>query len=283
MFGKLFHIFVADPADATISVSGYTGVYDGNPHGATGTAKGIKGEDLSSLLHLGDSFTNVPGGTANWTFDGNTNYKTAKGSATITITQKAASVTPNAASKTYGSADPAFSGTLNGFIASDNVTATYSRTAGETVGTYTISAVLNPAGVHGNYAITYNTATFSIQAWTLKGFYQPVDMSTISTLIYNTVKNGSTVPLKFEIFAGSTELTNTSSVKSLTNAQTSCDANALTDDIETTATGGTVLRYDTTDGQFIYNWKTPNTAGKCYRVTMTTLDGSSLAAYFKLK
>jgi hypothetical protein len=37
------------------------------------------------------------------------------------------------------------------------------------------------------------------------------------------------------------------------------------------------------DGQFIYNWKTPNFAGKCYRVTMTTIDGSSLVAYFKLK
>ena len=50
-----------------------------------------------------------------------------------------------------------------------------------------------------------------------------------------------------------------------------------------TSTGSTSLRYDTTARQFIYNWKTPTTAGKCYRVTMTTLDGSSLVAYFKLK
>ena len=42
-------------------------------------------------------------------------------------------MTPNAASKTYGDADPAFSGTLTGFLAADGVTATYSRTAGETV------------------------------------------------------------------------------------------------------------------------------------------------------
>jgi hypothetical protein len=63
----------------------------------------------------------------------------------------------------------------------------------------------------------------------------------------------------------------------------SCDATATTDDIETVATGGTVLRYDTVAGQFVYNWKTPTTAGKCYRVTMTTQDGSSLVAYFKLK
>jgi hypothetical protein len=45
---------------------------------------------------------------------------------------------------------------------------------------------------------------------------------------------------------------------------------ATTDDIETTATGGTSLRYDLTAGQYVYNWKTPSTAGTCYRVTMTT-------------
>ena len=41
------------------------------------------------------------------------------------------------------------------------------------------------------------SATFQIAAWTLKGFYQPVDMNGV----WNTVKGGSTVPLKFEVFA----------------------------------------------------------------------------------
>jgi len=71
--------------DATINVTGYTGIYDGNAHGATGTAIGTNGEDLNSLLHLGDSFTNVPGGIAYWTFDGDTNYNPANGDKTITI------------------------------------------------------------------------------------------------------------------------------------------------------------------------------------------------------
>ena len=57
-------------------------------------------------------------------------------------------------------ADPALTGTLSGFLAADSVTATYSRTAGETVagGPYTISATLGPAAVLSNYTITYNTA-----------------------------------------------------------------------------------------------------------------------------
>ena len=122
-----------------------------------------------------------------------------------------------------------------------------------------------------------DTVTVTVLPWTLKGFYQPVDMNSI----YNIVKGGSTVPLKFEIFAGSTELVDIAYIKSLTYAQTSCDVNATADEIETIATGNTSLRY--ADGQFVYNWKTPNTAGKCYRVTMTTVDGSLLAAYFKFK
>ena len=124
-----------------------------------------------------------------------------------------------------------------------------------------------------------DTIVLTVLPWTLTGFYQPVDMNGI----YNLVKGGSTVPLKFEIFAGSAELTDIFDVKNLTYAETACDKNAATDEIEVTTIGSTSLRYDTQSGQFIYNWKTPSTAGKCYRVTMMTMDGSSLVAYFKIK
>src|SRR5678810_221656 len=61
------------------------------------------------------------------------NYTITYNTAAFTIDKALASVTPNAASKTYGTADPSFSGTLTGFVAADSVTASYSRTAGETV------------------------------------------------------------------------------------------------------------------------------------------------------
>jgi hypothetical protein len=97
------------------------------------------------------------------------NYNITYNTASFTINKRNASVTPNAASKTYGDADPAFTGTLTNFVAADGVTATYSRTAGETVAgsPYTISAVLSPAAVLGNYNITYNTASFTINQRTL--------------------------------------------------------------------------------------------------------------------
>ena len=50
-------------ADATVSITGYTGVFDGMAHRATG----VGGPALSGLA-LGNSFTNVPGGTATGAF-----------------------------------------------------------------------------------------------------------------------------------------------------------------------------------------------------------------------
>jgi hypothetical protein len=121
-----------------------------------------------------------------------------------------------------------------------------------------------------------------VLAWTVTGFYQPVDMGGV----VNTVKAGSTVPMKFEIFAGPTEITSVSAVKGFEANEIGCGS--LTwlpaDDIEITSTGGTQLRYDSTGGQFIQNWATPkNKVGTCYSVVMTTNDGTSIYAFFKLK
>jgi hypothetical protein len=123
------------------------------------------------------------------------------------------------------------------------------------------------------------TSSYTVLAWTLNGFYAPVDMNGV----YNTVKGGSTVPLKFEMFAGATELTDTADVASFTTQKITCSGDPIVDAIEVTSTGGTSLRYDTTGGQFIQNWKTPTGAGICYKATMTALDGSSITAYFKTK
>ncbi len=90
------------------------------------------------------------------------NYDITYNTASFDIAKKAASVTPAAAGKIYGAVDPTLGGVLSGFMAGDNVTASYSRTAGETVGAYVISATLSPAAMLGNYDITYNTASFDI-------------------------------------------------------------------------------------------------------------------------
>ena len=45
-------IITINQAEATIDVQAYEDVYDGNAHGATGTATGVNDEDLSSRLDL---------------------------------------------------------------------------------------------------------------------------------------------------------------------------------------------------------------------------------------
>lgn len=82
---------------------------------------------------------------------------------TLTVIKKNASVKPTAASKSYGDPDPpALHGTLSGFLPDDLVSATYSRTPGERAGLYSIVATLAPAGVLGNYDITYQAANLII-------------------------------------------------------------------------------------------------------------------------
>jgi len=256
------------------SITGYTGTYNAVAHGASGSCKGVNGETLAGL-DLGASFTDVPGGTANWTFtDVTGNYNDDSGTAAIVITKADATCNIVGYTANYDGASHGASGSCSGI-------------GGETAGTLNLGASFTdfPGGT-AHWAFTGNgnynnqngdVAIVFLSWWTIKGFYQPVDMNGV----LNTVKGGSTVPLKFEVFAGSTELTNIAIVSTLTK-QVACTAPGE-DSIEVLATGGTSLRYDTVGGQFIFNWQTPKLPGKCYTVTMTTQDGSSIIAFFKLK
>lgn len=97
-------------------------------------------------------------------YSGDATYDPSSADQNVTVNKRPASVTPDAATKIYGDADPTLTGTLSGFLETDNVTAIYSRTPGESVAgsPYSISASLNPVEVLSNYDITYQTADFSI-------------------------------------------------------------------------------------------------------------------------
>jgi len=112
------------------------------------------------------------------------------------------------------------------------------------VGHHTLTAAATDAA--GNTAT--ETRSYTVLAWTLKGFYAPVDMNGV----WNTVKGGSTVPLKFEVFAGSTEFTSATAVSSFTQAKVAC-TNGTEDAVEDvgSTTGGTTLRNDATGGRHV--------------------------------
>ena len=132
--------------------------------------------------------------TASVAADASYNAATS-GATAFTIGRKAASVTPTAATKTFGAVDPTLTGTLSGFVAADNVTATYSRTAGETVAgsPYTVSATLSPTGALANYTVTSNTANFTITQAT------PTITVTPGTYTYSSAAQG---PLTTDVNTG---------------------------------------------------------------------------------
>jgi hypothetical protein len=130
-----------------------------------------------------------------------------------------------------------------------------------------------------NHFAASATATFQVNQISRSGFYKPVDMDK-----RNVVKGGSTVPLKFEVLLNGVEQSDTDVVDSVTMTPMSCKTGVAIGAAEAIGnTGGTALRYDVKAGQFVQNWQTPKSAGACYTVTMTTIDGGSISADFQLK
>jgi hypothetical protein len=171
----------ADISPKVLTVSGITAsdkVYDGNTVATLDLHQAVLvgvvvGDVVNFPLGLPDGNfnsknvgTNKPVIVSGMTVVGvdASNYLLTQPATTASISMKPASVTPLAATKVYGAPDPTLTGTLDGFLSVDGVTATYSRTTGETVagGPYKISATLSPAEVLGNYNVTYNTANFTI-------------------------------------------------------------------------------------------------------------------------
>jgi len=148
---------------------------------------------------------------------------------------------------------------------------------GTSVGSHTLTGTATDlAGNVGGASRTY-----TVKAWTLDGFLKPVNMG---TSVVNTVKAGSTVPLKFTV-ARSGVLMTSGIGASFSAKKVACDGTAVPDAVEEfTATGQTSLRYDATAGQWIQNWATPSSGkGSCYRVALTTADGSTTGVAFQLK
>ncbi len=94
----------------------------------------------------------------------NGNYTIDFTGSTLTISPVPLSITANAETKVYGTADPTFTVTYAGFTNSETSavlggTLAFSRAPGENVGSYLIT----PSGeTSGNYTITYSTGNLSI-------------------------------------------------------------------------------------------------------------------------
>ena len=173
--------------------------------------------------------------------------------------------------------------------------ASSSSTTTLSVGNHIVEAIFTSTDTNFNGSADLLDGGQTVGAWTLTGFYQPVGIpNTYGVLIppmagitWNSIKGGQTVPLKFNVFAGTVEQTLLSAIAGFTVQEVTCvNVETWIDDVDFVTTGSTQLRYDGTPGsggQFIQNWQTPKTFNKCYRTVMQTTDGSVLVSFFVTK
>jgi uncharacterized protein YjdB len=185
--------FVISPAAATVTLSNLTQTYTGSALTPTATTvpSGL------AITWTGAPDTNA--GTYPVTATvGNPNY-TGSASGSFVIGPAAATVTANAATKVFGSADPTLTASETGFTAPDAATIVLSatRAAGENVGTYTITPSATGTAT-SNYNITYQSATFTITQATpvfsnLTGS-QSITFGTASINLAGTIAAGLVYP-----------------------------------------------------------------------------------------
>lgn len=122
-----------------------------------------------------------------------------------------------------------------------------------------------------------DTLTVNVQ-YAFSGFFQPVD--NLPTL--NTVKAGSSVPVKFSL-GGNQGLT-IFATGYPSSSTVSCGSTAEDAIEETMTAGSSGLLYDPSTGQYTYIWKTDKAwAGTCRTLVVKLADGTYHRANFKFK
>ncbi|HEY2233990.1 MAG TPA: MBG domain-containing protein [Candidatus Angelobacter sp.] len=158
------------PAPLTAAATSASRVYGHANPSLSGSISGLKNNDPISATFASPADLNSAVGTYPILPVFNDpalklgNY-TVTTTGTLTITPQALSVTLANATRLYGDPNPVFTGSLNGLRNNDNITLAPTTTADPTspVGTYAIVAGFNdPDGKIGNYAVTSNTATLTV-------------------------------------------------------------------------------------------------------------------------
>src|SRR6185369_3585072 len=153
------------PATLTVTAQAKSKTYGADDPALTFTVDGLQFTDTQASVltgtltrAVGESVEAGPYAITQGMLAANDNYTISFSASTLTITKAPLSITADDKTKTFGASDPAFTVTYTGFVNSDTAavlagTLTFTRTPGESVGTYAIT----PSGLTSpNYAITFN-------------------------------------------------------------------------------------------------------------------------------
>ena len=198
-------------ATVTLTVADYTKVYDKQFIASSNlsfTANGlVNGDIIDNLVgtpeySISGTATNTVG-TYSVTLSGlsHPSYNVVFVGGNASITPATLTITADTLSKTYGDIDPALTHTTTGLISGDTATGTLTRTAGENVGTYSIS---NDNLTYGNNytenfvsgTLTITTKAVTVTADTKTKNFGDVDPSftyTSNPLEGSSLSNGDTI------------------------------------------------------------------------------------------
>jgi hypothetical protein len=248
----------------------------------TASVTGVGG--LNQVLTVGYSNNTAAGSaTASASYVGDLNHSASNDSKNFTINKATSTISVTGYNVIFDNAAHTATGNAKGVLGETLSGLSLSGTTHTLVGNYTDTWTFTDST--GNYLDASGTVNDSIGKWTLSGFYQPVTTYS-GVVVWNIVKGGSTVPIKFNIYAGTVQRTDVAAVvgQSIALYQVNCQTPGVDDTLdEVVNTGSTSLRFDGSGAQFIQNWQTPKGANQCFLVQMTALDGSKLQAYFKTK
>jgi hypothetical protein len=156
---------LADITSATVTVSDYTGVYDGLAHGAA--IVGAPGEDLSGSLIMA-KHTNVGTFTESWTF-ANANYVAASGTNNITITKANATIVTSGYNGVYDGAAHTATLTATGRLGESLSGLVLNATPHSNAGIYSDSWTFTDST--GNYNSTSGSVISSITVLGITGHF----------------------------------------------------------------------------------------------------------------
>jgi hypothetical protein len=237
----------------------------------------VNGEDLSALLNLGQSFTDVPGGTAGWSFAGNTNYNAATGTAEIVISKATPSFSNlSSPAIAFGTSATNLSGTLSAgaLIPTGNVGITLNgvtqNAAIQAGGGFSSSfATASLAPVTPPYAIAYSYGgdrnfNPASGAGTLTVSFTIVPLYDQS----RAFKSGSTIPVKMQLSSAAGQNVSSASIIVTAVRVVQTSTNAVSDVQDSgNANPDNNFRFDGTG--YIFNLSTKGLAIGSYNLEFT--------------